>query len=200
MGILENYRRTLDTFDRVVADVPDDRWDITSACTEWTNRDVLGHVTWGQDQVRHLAAGAPFTSRAGAAGAPEPGVLVRGADPARIWRGARDANVAALTPDVLTHVVEPAGFGAVPLAVFVEAMTLDTLAHTWDIGSRVGVPVRFDSDLVEAVLGFALAGLSDPRARAGFADPVEPAPGADGQGRLLAFLGRETEGTTASRG
>ncbi len=91
--------------------------------------------------------------------------------------------------------MEPAGFGTVPLAVFVEAMTLDTLARTWDIGSRVGVPVRFESDLVEAVLGFALAGLSDPRARVGFADPVEPAPGADGQERLLAFPGRKAEPT-----
>ena len=191
MSILENYLRALAAFDRVAADVPADRWDTTSACAEWSNRDVLGHVTWGQDQVRHLATGAPFTSRAGAAGAPEPGVLVRGADPVPIWRAARDTNLAALTSDALARVVEPAGFGTVPLAVFVEAMTLDTLAHTWDIGSRVGVPVRFEADLVEAVLGFALAGLSDPRARVGFADPVEPAPGADGQERLLAFLGRK---------
>lgn len=198
MNNLENYRRAVDGFDRVVADVPADRWDTASACAGWTNRDVLGHVTWGQDRVRHLATGVPFTSQAGAAGAPEPGVLVRGADPVPIWRTARDANTAVLTPDALARVVELDGFGAVPLAVFVEAMTLDTLAHTWDVGSRVGVPVRFDSDLVEAVLGFALAGLSDPRARAGFADPVEPAPGADAQERLLAFLGRTV--ISASRG
>jgi uncharacterized protein (TIGR03086 family) len=190
MTVFENYLRAVDGFDRVVAAVPTDRWDTGSACTEWTNRDVLGHVTWGQDLVRHLATGVPFTSRTGAPGAPEPGVLVRGADPLPTWRAARDASVRTLTPDALARVVELRAFGTLPLAGFVEALTVDFLAHTWDIGSRVGVPVRLDADLVETGHRWALVRLPGPRGPGGFDDPVEPGPGADDQERLLAFLGR----------
>jgi len=199
MTILEDYLRAIAGFDGVLTGVPADRWDTGSACAEWTIRDVLGHVTWGQDLVRHLATGVPFASRTGAPGAPEPGVLVRGADPLPAWRAARDASIASLTPDALARVLElPPPFGVLPLEGFLEALTVDFLAHTWDIGSRVGVPVRFDADLVEAGYGWSRARLSGPRSPGGFADPVEPAPGADGQERLLAFLGRQV--VSASRG
>jgi uncharacterized protein (TIGR03086 family) len=199
MTVFENYLRAVDGFDRAVAEVPADRWDTDSACTEWTNRDVLGHVTWGQHLVRHLATGVPYASRTGAPGAREPGVLVPGADPIPTWRAAREACVAALVPERRARIVElRPPFGTLPLEGFLEALTVDFLAHTWDIGSRVGVPVRFDTDLVEAGYGWSVERLSGPRAPGGFADPVEPAPGADGQERLLAFLGRNV--LSASRG
>jgi hypothetical protein len=67
--VLEQHQRAV----RIVAALPADRWDDPSACSEWSNRDVLGHVVWGQHLVRHLATSVPYACDAGAPGAPNPG-------------------------------------------------------------------------------------------------------------------------------
>ncbi len=55
MDTLELYRRAQDGFDAVMAAVEPDQWDAPSMCTEWTVRDVAGHVIWGQRQLRAWA-------------------------------------------------------------------------------------------------------------------------------------------------
>ena len=167
MDTIARYMRAQEGFDRVAAQLPADRWDGPSACTEWTARDVLGHVVWGQDLVRHLATGGPFTSEVGAPGAPNPGQLI-GADPLVTWRAARAASVPTLTPATLARVVSLPAFGDVPLEAFVTALVTDFLAHTWDIGYPAGIDVRLDPDLDPGC--FAWSRGSRPAARAG-SDP-----------------------------
>lgn len=130
-NLLNQYRRAQDGFDAVVAAVPADRWDAVSACTEWTNRDVLGHVVWGQEFVRHLAARLVYESQAGAPGAPHPAELIPG-DPVQTWREARAASVPALTEAALARPIHLRAFGEIPLAGFITALVTDFLAHTWD--------------------------------------------------------------------
>ncbi len=187
MTTLDRYIRAMDGFDRVVAAVPDDRWDGPSACTEWSARDVLGHVVWGQEMVRHLATGRQYDSRVGAPGAPDPGRLV-GADPVGVWRAASASSVATLTPSALTRAVTLRAFGEVPLETFLEALTVDFLAHTWDIGHPAGIDVRLDPALVPGC--FAWSREREMRAPGGIGPAVVPPPGADEQARFLAFLGR----------
>jgi uncharacterized protein (TIGR03083 family) len=129
MNTLDRYVRAQEGFDRVVAALPADRWDGPSACTEWTARDVLGHVVWGQDLVRHQAMGLPFASRVGAPGAPDPRRLI-GDDPLGTWRAARDASLPTLTPGSLARIVSLRAFGEVPLETFLTALVTDFLAHT----------------------------------------------------------------------
>ena len=69
MDTIELYRRAQDGFDAVLADVPPERWDAPSAYTEWTVRDVAGHVIWGQRQLRAWATGEDYTDSSGAPGA-----------------------------------------------------------------------------------------------------------------------------------
>ena len=75
------YRRAQAVLDAVLAAVPRDRWDTPSACTEWTVRDVAGHLVWGQEQLRHWALDVPYTEMAGAPGAPHPAPLAGEARP-----------------------------------------------------------------------------------------------------------------------
>jgi uncharacterized protein (TIGR03086 family) len=187
MNTLDRYVRAQEGFDRVVAALPAGRWDGPSACTEWTARDVLGHVVWGQDLVRHLAAGQEFTSVVGAPGAPNPGQLI-GADPLGTWRAARAASLRTLTPDALARTVTLRAFGVVPLEMFVTALVTDFLAHTWDIAFPAGIDVRLDPDLVPGC--FAWSRQAEIRGPGGIGPEVTPPPGADEQTRFLAFLGR----------
>jgi len=184
---IDRYVRAQDGFDRVVAALPADRWDGPSACADWTARDVLGHVVWGQELVRHLATGRPFTSDEGAPGAPHPGTLI-GGDPLGTWRAARAASLPTLTPDALARIVTLRAFGEVPLEAFVTALVTDFLAHTWDIGAPAGLDVRLDPELVPAC--FAWSRTFDMRVPGGIGPELTPPEGADEQTRFLAYLGR----------
>jgi uncharacterized protein (TIGR03086 family) len=188
--LLDRYRRAQDGFDAIVVAVPADRWDGPSRCTEWTNRDVLGHVVWGQELVRHLATGRAYRSRVGAPGAPHPAELVPG-DPAATWRAARAASVPTLTDAALAREVELV-FGRIPLAGFVTALITDFLAHTWDIGSAVGLPVRLDAELLPDALAWSRQ--QDFRVPGGIGPEVPAPPDADPRTRFLAFLGRPAGG------
>jgi uncharacterized protein (TIGR03086 family) len=167
MDTLQRYTRAQDGFDRIVAAVPPDRWDTRSACPEWTLRDVLGHVVWGQELVRHLATGRTYASTVGAPGAPDPGQLI-GADPVGTWRAARAATDPTLTPAALAGIVH--------------------LRHTWDIADPLGIDVRPASDLVPGCFEWARRNVQ--RVPGGIGPELVPPPGADAQTRLLAFLGR----------
>jgi uncharacterized protein (TIGR03086 family) len=187
MDTLQRYTRAQDGFDRIVAAVPPDRWDTRSACPEWTLRDVLGHVVWGQELVRHLATGRTYASTVGAPGAPDPGQLI-GADPVGTWRAARAATDPTLTPAALAGIVHLRAFGDGPLEGFLTALVTDFLAHTWDIADPLGIDVRLASDLVPGCFEWARRNVQ--RVPGGIGPDLVPPPGADAQTRLLAFLGR----------
>jgi uncharacterized protein (TIGR03086 family) len=184
----DRYARAQDGFDRIVDAIAFERWDDPSACTDWSARDVLGHVVWGQDLVQHFATGRPFASQAGAPGAPNPGQLI-GADPLGTWRAARAAADAVLTPDALARVISTRAFGEIPLEGFLMALTTDFLAHAWDIGHPAGLDVRLDPDLVSGC--FTWSRQFEMRAPGGIGPEITPPPGADEQARFLAYLGRD---------
>jgi uncharacterized protein (TIGR03086 family) len=192
--LLDNYRRAQDGFDEIVAKVPADRWDGPSACAKWTNRDIMGHVVWGQELLRHVATGSEYESRTGAPGAPNPGVLVPG-DPVASWRAARASSVPTLTEETLERTMPGGPLAGVPLATFVRAVTTDFLAHTWDIGSAVGLDVTLDRSALPDSWAWARENIK-------FRDPdfigpeVTPPANVDDQTRYLAFLGRASAVST----
>ncbi|WP_414939355.1 maleylpyruvate isomerase N-terminal domain-containing protein [Amycolatopsis sp. cmx-11-51] len=80
--------------------VPAEQGNKASACELWTVRDVVGHVIWGREVLRHHAAGQEYTVRNGPAGSENPGELA-GDDPLAGWRATRDATAAVVTDDLL---------------------------------------------------------------------------------------------------
>jgi uncharacterized protein (TIGR03086 family) len=184
---MELYRQTQDEFDKTLAAVAPSGWDTPSTCPGWTVRDIAGHVTWAQDQLRAWATGGENPSPAGAPGAPHPGVLT-GEDPLATWRSARAAADAVLTPETLARTTEIPGMGEIPVAAVVALLQCDLTAHTWDIAHPLGQAVQLPEPLVMAAHEWALA--HAVRAPGFFGPELTPAPHADAQTRMLAFLGR----------
>ncbi|WP_037346875.1 TIGR03086 family metal-binding protein [Sciscionella sediminilitoris] len=187
--VLADYRAAQDCFETVLAEVPPRDWDAPSECAEWSVRDVVGHTIWGLELVRHLATGQDYLDRTGSPGSERPGELA-GADPRDTWRGARAAL--SLTVTSLGNPAPSAFVAAHPdarLREFLGVVTLDFLAHSWDIGHAIGVPVTLDTGLLRRTAPVARAIVV--RATGMFA-PRAPCPdGADEQTRWLAFLGRK---------
>lgn len=188
MDTMLAYGRAQDGFDQVMAAIDGDSWDRPSTCEGWTIRDVVGHVIWGQRQLRAWATGEEYRAPTGFPGSTEPGALT-GDDPIATWRGARKAADAALTDEALTRVVTLGEMGAMPVAGLVELLVTDFLAHSWDIGRPVGIDVRLDPDLIPD--SYAWSRKFVTRRPELFGPEVEVADDADEQSRLLAFLGRD---------
>lgn len=182
---LTGYRRALDGFEPVLCAVPADGWDAPSPCTDWSARDVAGHVIGGQHMIRALATGTvPIEINTA------PGRFA-GPDPVESWRAARKECTAALTAAALRRPIPFGSLGDVALRDFLDGYTLEILIHTWDIAQATGQAVRLDPDLVHHA--FATARVIAPTLRqAGLLGPPRPAPPRSGElTRLLAFLGRE---------
>lgn len=188
MNVMKSYQRAQDEFDAILAAVLPQAWDRPSACTEWTVRDVAGHVIWGQDQLRHWANGQHYTVATGAPGAPHPAEMA-GADPLATWRSARARSVESLTDEALGRMISLPGLGEVPVAAMVTTFATDHLAHTWDIANALGLATRLDPELVSESFAWARDGHA-LRAPGFFGPELTPPTDGDEQTRWLAFLGR----------
>lgn len=187
METIELYQHAQDGFDKALTAVRADQWDAPSACEGWSVRDVVGHVVWGQYQLRAWATGEDYAERAGAPGAAHPAVLA-GEDPVATWRAARAVSAAALAPEALSRIATLPGLGEVPVAGLLDLVVTDLVAHTWDIGHPLGHDVRLPSELVDRAFSWSRA--HAVRGPAYFGPELEPASGADEQTRMLAFIGR----------
>lgn len=186
---MARYRRAQDDFDALAATIAPEEWDRPSLCAEWSVRDVLGHVVWGQRLTRDWAMGGEYTGRGGAPGAPHPGRdELAGADPLATWRVARDECLAVLTPEALNRRIVTGAFGEIPLEGFVTALVTDFLAHTFDIGHALGRDVRLAPELVPGAFEWSRQQVF--RKPGGIGPELTPPPDADEQTRFLAFLGR----------
>jgi uncharacterized protein (TIGR03086 family) len=184
---MKSYRTAQECFDSVLTSVPGDGWDRRSACTEWTVRDVAGHVIWGQRQLRAWATGTEYADSSGAPGAAHPAPLT-GDDPVATWRTARAEALATLDERSLARLVELPGLGTVPVTALLTLLTVDHITHAWDIGHAIGVDVRIEPALIPPALDWARDNVIR---RPGFFGPEQTPPAdADEQTRLLAYLGR----------
>ncbi len=186
MDVLEDYRRAQAGFDAVMAAVPRDGWDKPSQCQVWSVRDVAGHVSWGQGQLRAWATGQQDFTRDGAPGAPHPGTMA-GADPLTTWREARAAAEETLNADSLRRTLTLPNLGETTVEAMVTVLVTDHLAHTWDIEHALGLGIELDEDLIPS--SFAWARKNIVRAPAFFGPERQPAQD-DEQSRWLAYLGR----------
>jgi uncharacterized protein (TIGR03086 family) len=184
---MDLYRRANDQFDAVLARVREDQWDLRSACSEWTVRDVAGHAVWAQEQLRAWATDEAYDRKDGAPGAPHPAVMA-GQDPLGTWRAARAETDAALTEEALARTITIPGIGEIPVAGVLGLMVTDLVGHTWDVGHPLGMDVRLDPELVAAAFEWARANIV--RRPGFFGEEVTPPGGSDDQTRMLAYLGR----------
>ncbi|MDA8355410.1 MAG: TIGR03086 family metal-binding protein [Actinomycetota bacterium] len=179
-ALLEAHRRAQDAFGRVLARVTDDQLDAPTPCTEWTVRDLVGHVIAGNQR---LATGAASHSP----GSEHAAELVE-----LHARTAADAHEAFAAPGGLDRSFE-LPFGSVPGTTVIGMRATDALVHAWDLARATGQSTRdideeLAAELLEASRARVRPELRGPGKPFGDEQPCDA--GASASDRLAAFLGR----------
>jgi uncharacterized protein (TIGR03086 family) len=179
----------LDGTGRLVAGVPDDRWEAPTPCADWSVRQLVNHVVGGNRLFARVLSGQPLppVEQLGR----RAGEDQLGDDPVAAWRGSAEAMLAAFRgPGVLerTHTV-PAG--TLPGPAVLHLRIVETLVHGWDLARATGQQPAFPDELAEPELAFSrdlLARLPEGREPFGPSRPADD--GAPAIDRLAALLGR----------
>lgn len=175
--VLDLLERAYERTSGVLAAVPPRRWDSRSPCTEWTVREVAGHLV----EVMNVFAAAVEHVVA------EPVADPSGFDPSSYDAAAARCLAAFGRPDVLDE-AHPFPFGPTPGHVIAHISMSESLVHGWDVAKGAGLGYEPDPAVVAAVAG--LHDPSLPRPADMFAAPVPAPPAASGFTALLALLGR----------
>ncbi|GAA3954547.1 TIGR03086 family metal-binding protein [Actinomadura viridis] len=192
--IADRYARLADAFLARVRATPEDRWDATSPCRDWTARDVVAHVVNGHRGILAAVHGTPPSPAHGVGVSPmaEAPAVEPGADLAAAFTACRDTMLATLGDPALATRPLPGGpLGPVPLERAVDMIgALELLVHTWDLARATGGDDALDPDAV-ARTHRALVPHHAALLATGSFDPSVPAPaGADAQTAFLCFTGR----------
>lgn len=177
----------VNVFDATLTGVRGGAWDTVSPCSEWSTRDVVGHVIGTLGKVALIARGEPTQSAPS-----QPGAAAAG-DPVKAWRdAAAAARTAVAAADPKLQVDTPAG--RQDLARALAFPVSDVIVHAWDIAAATGRWLRLPDSLLAHVVHTCAqvpeAALRGP-GRIGEARPS--APGADDTTRMMAWLGRDVE-------
>ncbi|MBC6461338.1 TIGR03086 family metal-binding protein [Actinomadura sp. HBU206391] len=185
MEQLNAFDTALTEFDRRVHQVTGEQWDAATPCSDWTVRDLVGHLT-----AEHLWA--PLLLRGATLG--EVGDRfdgdVLGDDPVGAWEQAvAESSLAFHRPGALDGSVHTSG-GRTPAAEYAWQMTMDLTVHAWDLARGIGADDGMDKNLVATVLAGAESRIGDWQGLGIFDPPVDVAESASVQDRLVALLGR----------
>src|SRR4051812_42840500 len=178
--IAERYARITGQFtDRVLAVSPEE-WDNPSPCTEWTARDVVGHLTeW-------------IPGFFGPVGVDFPVVPSVQDDPVVAWVTVQEAIANALAdPDMAVKQVDTP-FGSQSFAETVDMIvTGDVFTHTWDLSRATGQSEILDPEQLQRMIaGMGAIPEEAMRADGMFGPKLDVPEDADDQTRFLAYVGR----------
>ncbi len=180
------HRWATTRFSGVVAGIAGDRWDDPTPCALWSVRELLAHNVSENLWVPPLMAGETVDS----VGDRFDGDVL-GARPARAWAATVDPAVAAMEDEGAMERIVHLSFGDLPGAEYAKQRIVDLVVHAWDLARATDQDEEHDADLVQACLGWAeewkplLGAMGDY-----FDPPIEPAPDADAQTRMLNLFGR----------
>jgi uncharacterized protein (TIGR03086 family) len=180
------HRVAMAEFDLRVRQIPPDHWGASTPCEEWDVYDLVRHNIVENRWVPLLLAGATV-----AEAAPSVEMDDDETDPTDAWEESRLAALAAFDKVDLDDEVMLSR-GPTPALTFLQERASDLLVHAWDLARAVGAEDTLDDEAVAAVwevswpMRDVLANLPQY-----FDPPIDPAPDADLQTRLLALFGRE---------
>ncbi len=147
MDVDEVLSTGLDRFDGVLAQVAAQDWDRPSTCSDWTARELTGHVLGVLDSaVTLLQGGSPDWGRSADLS------TVGGSDPVAAFRERADAARAALPTADLDTVMETP-MGPLPTSQRLAFPAMDLHLHAWDLGRTIGVEVVLPQEISEFVHG-----------------------------------------------
>lgn len=190
--ILDRYDRAFRVVDDVVVDLSPHDWSLPSPCPDWSARDVLAHLLWGQSLLAAWASGQPAPAPHGSdwtEAAPDVQL-------AQLWAQRRDTTRATLTPDALEQPVTTRMFGTVSLGEFMWTFPNDALLHAWDMAATAGYTPAIPDDLAEWFLAWGHEHEAVLRSPGGFGPAIDVPRSAHILTRWLAFAGRDARATT----
>lgn len=167
---------------RVLA-IADDGWDRPTPCSDWTVRDLVGHLVAEHLWAVELLDGATLEE----VGDRFDGDVL-GDDPTSSWMRAVNDSMdawAAAGVDDTVHL----STGEAPVERYTEEMLLDLAVHAWDLARAAGLSEDLDDDVVAHVLAYAQEHRDELAGSGLFADPIQ-VDTQDAQVRLLSLLGR----------
>jgi uncharacterized protein (TIGR03086 family) len=174
---------------RLVDALHGDEWELPTPCSDWTVRQLVGHLVGGNRLVARALRGEPLPPVEQLARRDPADQL--GEDPSAAWQQSTDDLLAAFAaPGVLerTHTV-PAG--TLPGPAVVHLRVVETLVHGWDLAVATGRELPVPDELAEAELAFSRDLLGRlPAGRTPFAPSRPVDDGAPALDRLAALLGR----------
>ncbi|MBW1603738.1 TIGR03086 family protein [Streptomyces sp. JJ66] len=185
MELLEAFDRALRAFDERVHQVGEDQWTAATPATEWSVRDVVGHLTSEHLWAPWLLRGATLAE----VGDRYDGDVL-GSDPVGAWARAASASRPAFhRPGALTGTVHTSG-GPAPADEYAWQMTLDLAVHGWDVARGIGSGDRIDPELAAALHERFAARIPEWQDSGLFAAPIDVPGDASAQDRLIALTGR----------
>jgi uncharacterized protein (TIGR03086 family) len=185
-SVLARQTEALELFGRRVHAIRDDQWGARTPCTDWSVRDLVGHLVSEQAWVPALVRdGATVDS----AGDGLEGDLL-GSDPVAAWEAVADASRAAFAePGALDRTVH-LSFGDLPAGDYCAQLVTDLTVHTWDLSRAIGADEQLPGELVSFAVREVTPHATELERTGLFAAPEEPPPGADDQTKLLCLVGR----------
>jgi uncharacterized protein (TIGR03086 family) len=171
-------------FSTAVLAVPDDAWDKTTPCAEWTVRDLVNHVTAEHLWAPRLLRGDTVDE----VGSAYDGDVL-GDDPAGAWRAAARTSAEAWAYADLSANVHVSS-GPIPATDYAEEMLVDLAVHRWDLQRGASVGEAMDGAVVLHVLGYVRERI-DAYAASGLFAPAVPTESEYAHDQLLALVGRD---------
>ena len=177
--VADRYRRLATTMTERIAAVPEGAWSNPSPCEDWTARDLVAHL---------VDVHARFQSLVGRDLVEHPAVEE---DPSGAWAAVRDQMQADLEDPAKVDEEYDGRLGRSTFGRSVDGfICFDLVVHGWDLARATGQDEAMEPGDVERVQASVDAMGDVMRSNKVIGDPVQPAPDASAQDRLLAALGR----------
>lgn len=177
--VAARYRRLAASMTDRVAGVVEEDWSRPSPCERWTARELLAHL---------LDVHGRFQAMVGRELVAHPSVED---DPLGAWTAVRDQTQGDLDDPARAEEEYDGRFGRSTFAEAVDGFVcFDLVVHGWDLARATGQDETVDPAEVERLQAMVDAMGDVMRSNGVITDPVEPAPGASAQERLLCALGR----------
>lgn len=186
MDAKELFKQALFQATTVVNTVQPTDFDKPTPDTKWDVRTLVGHMLYELSWTPDLVQGAALAE----VGNRYDGDLI-GGDLATSWQEAAERAIQAVDQADLRGVAH-LSYGDVTNEDYLKEAGSDQLIHAWDLGTAIGMPVRFDPGVAQVVYDNALPKKDSMRASGLFAEPKEVDDAADIQSRLLALYGRQS--------
>ncbi|MBL8159218.1 TIGR03086 family protein [Candidatus Saccharibacteria bacterium] len=168
-----------------VQQVSPDEFEKPTPDTEWTVRDLAGHLLYELAWVADIVNGKTMEE----VGTQYDGDLIAG----------RLQDNWQLTADRATVAVEAAdlegtahlSYGTVTVRDYLEQIAADLLIHAWDLSTALGQPLQFENEVAQYVYDYTLPRQDDLKQSGLFAEAVQVPDDAELQTKLLALYGRD---------